>query len=114
MIAVSSTTWGLPFTDTGETLPNHLGRFARRVVPLIVRRGDQAHRLVAHPTTQTDRGEFVDNIAAFASTTALADNAFYGPCSCRRLIWTRSGSSNCGCLSTAAAPIPTRAPGWPH
>ncbi|WIX85760.1 DUF4192 family protein [Amycolatopsis sp. DG1A-15b] len=72
-------TWGLPFTDTGETLPAHLGRFARRVVPQLVRRGDEAGRIVAHAIVQAGRGELVDDIAAFAVTTALADNAVYGP-----------------------------------
>ncbi|MFJ9782566.1 DUF4192 family protein [Amycolatopsis sp. NPDC101161] len=72
-------TWGLPFTDAGETLPAHLGRFARRIVPLLVRRGDQVNRIVAHATIQAGRGELVDDIAAFAVTTALADNAVYGP-----------------------------------
>lgn len=72
-------TWGLPFTDVGETLPAHLGRFARRVVPLLMRRGAEANRIVAHATIQADRGELVDDIGAFATVTALADNAVYGP-----------------------------------
>ncbi|WP_103343805.1 DUF4192 family protein [Amycolatopsis sp. CA-126428] len=72
-------TWGLPFTEPGETLPARADRFARRVVPLLVRRGDEANRIVAHATIQAGRGEFIDDIAAFAVTTALADNAVYGP-----------------------------------
>ncbi|MEA5367207.1 hypothetical protein VA596_47305 [Amycolatopsis sp., V23-08] len=72
-------TWGLPFAEPGETLPGGIGRFARRVVPLLVRRGGEANRVVAHATVQAGRGEFVDDIAAFAVTTALADNAVYGP-----------------------------------
>ncbi|QKV74187.1 DUF4192 family protein [Amycolatopsis sp. Hca4] len=72
-------TWGLPFAQPGETLPARVNRFTRRVVPLMVRRGAEANRLVAHATTQAGRGEFVDNIAAFALTTALADNTAYGP-----------------------------------
>ncbi|SEF38136.1 hypothetical protein SAMN05421837_11887 [Amycolatopsis pretoriensis] len=72
-------TWGLPFTDTGDTLPAHLGRFARRIVPLLIRPGDEANRIIAHATAQAGRGELVDDIAAFAVTTALADNAVYGP-----------------------------------
>lgn len=72
-------TWGLPFTEAGETLPARIGRFARRVVPLLVRRGDEANRLVAHATIQAGRGELIDDIAAFVVTTALEDNAVYGP-----------------------------------
>ncbi|MBE8524248.1 DUF4192 family protein, partial [Amycolatopsis sp. H6(2020)] len=72
-------TWGLPFTEPGETLPAHLARFARRIVPFLVRRGDEANRIVAHATIQASRGELVDDVAAFAVTTALADNAVYGP-----------------------------------
>lgn len=72
-------TWGLPFTESGETLPANLGRFARRIVPLLVRRGDEATRIVTHATIQAGRGELVDDVAAFAVTTALADNATYGP-----------------------------------
>ncbi|WP_103355965.1 DUF4192 family protein [Amycolatopsis sp. CA-128772] len=71
-------TWGLPFTDAGETLPANLGRFAHRIVPLLVRRGNEANRIVAHATAQAGRGELIDD-AAFAVTTALADNAVYGP-----------------------------------
>ncbi|WP_410597207.1 hypothetical protein [Amycolatopsis sp. lyj-23] len=44
-----------------------------------MRRGDEANQLVAHATTQAGRGEFPDYIAAFAATTAQADNAVYGP-----------------------------------
>ncbi|WP_410628218.1 DUF4192 family protein [Amycolatopsis sp. cmx-8-4] len=72
-------TWGLPFAGSGETLPVRVGRFARRVLPLLVRRGDEANRIVAHATIQAGRGEFVDDVAAFAVTTALADNTVYGP-----------------------------------
>ncbi|WIV60667.1 DUF4192 family protein [Amycolatopsis nalaikhensis] len=72
-------TWGLPFTESGETLPANLGRFARRIVPFLVRRGDEANRIVAHATIQASRGEFIDNVTAFAVTAALADNAVYGP-----------------------------------
>ncbi len=72
-------TWGLSFAQPGETLPVGIGRFARRVVPLMVWRGDKANRIVAHATIQVGRGEFVDNMTAFAVTTALADNAVYGP-----------------------------------
>lgn len=72
-------TWGLPFAGPGETLPLRVGRFARRVLPLLVRRGDEATQTVAHATIQASRGEFVDDIAAFAVTTALADNTVYGP-----------------------------------
>ncbi|MET8848576.1 hypothetical protein [Amycolatopsis sp. NPDC004625] len=72
-------TWGLPFTDAGETLPAHLGRFACRVVPLLMRRGDEAIRIVAHAIIQAGRGELVDDVGAFATVTALADNAVYGP-----------------------------------
>ncbi|WIV52883.1 DUF4192 family protein [Amycolatopsis nalaikhensis] len=72
-------TWSLPFTEPGETLPANLGRFARRMVPFLVGRGDEASRIVAHATIQASRGEFVDDAAAFAITTALADNAVYGP-----------------------------------
>jgi hypothetical protein len=72
-------TWGLPFTEPGETLPANLARFARRIVPFLVRRGDEANRIVTHATIQASRGEFVDDVAASAVTTALADNAVYGP-----------------------------------
>lgn len=72
-------TWGLPFTDTGDTLPASIGRFARHVVSQMVRRGDEANRVVAHATTQAGRGELVDDVEAFAVTTALADNSVYGP-----------------------------------
>jgi hypothetical protein len=73
-------TWGLPFTEPGETLPASLGRFARRVVPFLVGRGGwEANRIVAHATIQAGRGELIDDVAAFAVTTALADNAVYGP-----------------------------------
>ncbi|MFJ1767987.1 DUF4192 family protein [Amycolatopsis sp. NPDC088138] len=72
-------TWGLPFAEPGETLPGRIGRFARRVLPLLVRRGEEANRLVAHSTIQAGRGEFIDDVAAFAVTTALTDNAVYGP-----------------------------------
>ncbi|WP_328617240.1 DUF4192 family protein [Amycolatopsis sp. NBC_00355] len=72
-------TWGLPFTEAGETLPARIGRFARRVVPMLVHRGEEANKTVAHAAIQAGRGEFVDDIAAFAVTTALADNAVYGP-----------------------------------
>ncbi|WP_370964886.1 DUF4192 family protein [Amycolatopsis sp. cg9] len=72
-------TWCLPFADAGETLPASLSRFARRVVPFLVRRGDEAHRIVTHAVIQAGRGELVDDIAAFAVTTALANNAVYGP-----------------------------------
>ncbi|WP_410597204.1 DUF4192 family protein [Amycolatopsis sp. lyj-23] len=71
-------TWGLPFTDTGETLPAHVGRFARRIVPFLVRRGDEANQIVAHAIVQAGRGELVDDTAAFAAVTALADNTVYG------------------------------------
>jgi len=53
-------TWGLPFTEPGETLPAHLGRFAHRVVPFLVRRGDEANRIIAHATIQAGRGELID------------------------------------------------------
>ncbi|WP_372667927.1 DUF4192 family protein [Amycolatopsis kentuckyensis] len=72
-------TWGLPFTESGDTLPADLGRFARRIVPFLVRRGDEANRIVVHATIQAGRGEFIDDVTAFAVTTALADNAVYGP-----------------------------------
>ncbi|MFB9686125.1 DUF4192 family protein [Amycolatopsis plumensis] len=72
-------TWALPFAAPGETLPASVSRFARRVVPFLVRRGDEANRIVAHAITQAGRGEFVDDAAALAVTTALADNAVYGP-----------------------------------
>ncbi|MGV9367105.1 DUF4192 family protein [Amycolatopsis sp. NPDC003731] len=72
-------TWGQPFAQPGETLPASIGRFTRRVVPLIVRRGDEANRIVTHATTQASRGEFIDDVAAFAAMTALADNTVYGP-----------------------------------
>ncbi|MFF1612242.1 DUF4192 family protein [Amycolatopsis sp. NPDC058278] len=72
-------TWGLPFTESGETLPTRAGRFARRIVPFLVRRGDEANRIVSHATIQASRGEFVDDIAAFAVATALTNNAVYGP-----------------------------------
>ncbi|GHG29988.1 MULTISPECIES: hypothetical protein [Amycolatopsis] len=48
-------------------------------MPLIARRRGEANRIVAHTTTQAGRGEFVDNVAALAVTTALADNTIYGP-----------------------------------
>ncbi|WIX97858.1 hypothetical protein QRX60_27650 [Amycolatopsis mongoliensis] len=72
-------TWRLPFSRPGETLPVRVGRFARRVVPFLLRRGDEANRLVTHATIQAGCGEFIDDIAAFAVTSALADNAVYGP-----------------------------------
>ncbi|WP_410575621.1 DUF4192 family protein [Amycolatopsis sp. cmx-4-61] len=72
-------TWGLPFAEPGETLPASPSRFARRVVPFLVRRSDEANRIVAHATLQAGSGEFIDDVAALAVTTALADNAVYGP-----------------------------------
>ncbi|WP_103349769.1 DUF4192 family protein [Amycolatopsis sp. CA-128772] len=72
-------TWGLAFTEHGETLPAGLGRFDRLVVPFLVHRGDEGSRTVDHAITQASRGEFIDDVAAFAVATALADNATYGP-----------------------------------
>jgi hypothetical protein len=71
--------WGLPFTERGETIPTHLARFARTVLPLLARYDDRTHDTVAHAIDDAARGEFPDDENGFALTCALRDNAIYGP-----------------------------------
>ncbi|GLY42991.1 hypothetical protein Amsp01_090140 [Amycolatopsis sp. NBRC 101858] len=79
IVADAALPWGLPFTERGESIPTRLGRFARAVLPLLVRCDDHTHHLVELAIDEAGRGEFPDDENGFAITCALRDNALYGP-----------------------------------
>ena len=79
IVADAATPWGLPFTEHGDTVPARLGRFARTVLPLIVRYDNHTHDTVAHTVAHAACGELPDDETGFALTCALRDNRIYGP-----------------------------------
>ncbi|MBE1496351.1 hypothetical protein H4696_003451 [Amycolatopsis lexingtonensis] len=79
IMADTALPWGLPFTERGETIPARLGRFARTVLPLLVRYDDRTHDAVAQALDDAARGELPDDENGFALTCALRDNTIYGP-----------------------------------
>jgi hypothetical protein len=79
IVADAALPWGLPFTDRGEAIPVRLGRFARTVLALAVRRDDRTHDLITHALAEASDGELPDDETGFALTCALRDNALYGP-----------------------------------
>ncbi|WP_284740280.1 DUF4192 family protein [Amycolatopsis sp. RTGN1] len=79
IVADAALPWGLPFTDRGDTIPTRLGRFARAVLPLLVRCDDHTHDIVEQAIDDATRGEFPDNENGFAVTCALRDNTIYAP-----------------------------------
>ncbi len=79
IVADAATPWGLPFTEHGEAIPARLGRFARTVLPLIVRYDDRTHDTVDQAIDNAARGELPDDETGFALTCALRDDRIYGP-----------------------------------
>ncbi|WP_328442811.1 hypothetical protein [Amycolatopsis sp. NBC_00438] len=79
IVADAALPWGLPFTDHGETIPTHLGRFARAVLPMLVHCDDHTHHIVEQAIDDATRGEFPDDENGFAVTCALRDNTIYAP-----------------------------------
>ncbi|MEV6644356.1 DUF4192 family protein [Amycolatopsis sp. NPDC051371] len=71
--------WGHPFTEHGETLPAHLGRFARAVLPLIVRCDDRTDQMITQALVEASKGELPDDETGFALACALRDNTIYAP-----------------------------------
>jgi hypothetical protein len=79
ILADAALPWGLPFTVRGDTIPARVGRFARAVLPLIVRCDDRTHDMVKQAIDDAVCGEFPDDEAGFALACALRDNEIYGP-----------------------------------
>jgi hypothetical protein len=79
IVADAALPWGLPFTDRGDTIPACLDRFARAVLPLIVRCDDRTHETVEQAIDDATRGEFPADETGFVLACALRDNQIYGP-----------------------------------
>jgi hypothetical protein len=78
IVADAATPWGLPFTEHGEIIPTKLDRFARTVLPLIVRCDDRTRGTVEQAVDDATCGELPDDVTGFALTCALRDNRIYG------------------------------------